>query len=132
MRHLARSLYRWSVFLAMPGGLWIAFELYGLTLRGPQMLFFTIAHAMPFLLVAMFLSVPAGLAWLAQSVVAVASARYGHSTSPRCECMKSWGTRCAPTRLARSLGVLQVHNPSIERTCSSGLRPLPHAAHVKR
>jgi hypothetical protein len=23
-------------------------------------------------------------------------------------------------------------NPSIERTCSSGLRPLPHAAHVKR
>jgi hypothetical protein len=22
--------------------------------------------------------------------------------------------------------------PSIERTCSSGLRPLPHAAHVKR
>jgi hypothetical protein len=25
-----------------------------------------------------------------------------------------------------------VPNPSIERTCSSGLRPLPHAAHVKR
>jgi len=23
-------------------------------------------------------------------------------------------------------------NPSIERTCSSGLRPLPHAAHVER
>ena len=73
---VARGLYRWSVFLAMPGGLWAAFEMYGLTLRGSQMLFFTIAHAMLPLVLAVWLSVPTGVAWLAQSMAAVAHPSY--------------------------------------------------------
>jgi hypothetical protein len=46
---LARSIYRWNAFLALPGFLWAAFETYGLTLRGSQMLFFSIAHTRPLL-----------------------------------------------------------------------------------
>lgn len=68
---LSRFLYRWSAFLSLPGGLWAAFEMYGLTLRGPQMLFFSIAHTMFLLVLAVWLSVPLGLAWLAQSAIAV-------------------------------------------------------------
>lgn len=73
---LSRFLYRWSAFLALPGGLWAAFEMYGLTLRGSQMLFFTIAHTMLPLVLAVWLSVPAGIAWLSQSVAAIASRTY--------------------------------------------------------
>jgi hypothetical protein len=76
MRSLSRILYRWSAFLALPGGLWEAFELYGLTLRGTQMLFFSISHTMPFLLLAIFLSLPAGLAWFLQSVLALLAPKY--------------------------------------------------------
>ena len=71
-----RSLYRWSAFLALPGGVWAAFEMYGLTLRGSQMLFFTIAHTMLPLVVAVWLSVPMGIAWLGQSAVAATSTSY--------------------------------------------------------
>jgi hypothetical protein len=35
-------------------------------------------------------------------------------------------------KAVRVSALAQTPNPSIERTCSSGLRPLPHAAHVKR
>jgi hypothetical protein len=73
---LSRSLYRWSVFLALPGGLWAAFEMYGLTLRGSQMLFFTIAHTMLPLVLAVWLSVPTGIAWLGQSIAAAVSPAY--------------------------------------------------------
>ncbi len=71
-----RLVYRWSAFLALPGGLWAAFEMYALTLRGSQMLFFTIAHTMLPLVVAVWLSVPMGVAWLGQSVAAVALPAY--------------------------------------------------------
>jgi hypothetical protein len=73
---LSRFLYRWSAFLALPGGLWAAFEMYGLTLRGSQMLFFTIAHTMFPLVLAVWLSVPMGIAWIGQSAVAVAYPAY--------------------------------------------------------
>lgn len=73
---LSRFLYRWSAFLALPGGLWAAFEMYGLTLRGSQMHFFTIAHTMLPLVLAVWLSVPAGVAWLSQSVAAIALPTY--------------------------------------------------------
>jgi hypothetical protein len=71
-----RFLYRWSVFLTLPGGLWAAFEMYGLTLRGSQMLFFTIAHTMLPLVVAVWLSVPMGIIWLSQSAVAAATTSF--------------------------------------------------------
>lgn len=70
-RTLANLIYRWSAYLALPGGLWAAFELYGLTLRGEQMLFFSISHTMPFLLIAILLCLPFGLAWLIQSLAAL-------------------------------------------------------------
>jgi hypothetical protein len=73
---LARSIYRWTAFLALPGFLWAAFEMYGLTLRGSQMLFFSIAHTMPPLVLAVFLSVPTGIAWLAQSAMALVHPAY--------------------------------------------------------
>jgi hypothetical protein len=73
---LWRYLYLWSVLLALPGGLWAAFEMYGLTLHGSQMLFFTIAHTMLPLVVAVWLSVPAGIAWLGQSAIAVVAGSY--------------------------------------------------------
>jgi len=61
---LARQALRWSAFLALPGVLWAAFEMYGLTMSGAQMLFFSIAHTMPFLVLAVWLAVPAGAVWL--------------------------------------------------------------------
>jgi hypothetical protein len=71
-----RSLYRWSALLALPGGLWAAFEMYGLTLGGSQMLFFTIAHTMLPLVVVVWLSVPMGVTWLGQSAVAATITSY--------------------------------------------------------
>lgn len=70
-RSPANLIYRWSAYLALPGGMWAAFELYGLTLRGPQMLFFSISHTMPFLVLAILLCLPFGFAWLAQSLIAL-------------------------------------------------------------
>jgi hypothetical protein len=75
-RTLSRLLYRWSAFVALPGGLWAAFEMYGLTLRGSQMLFFSISHNMLPLVLAVWLSVPMGFAWLAQSIFAAAFPSY--------------------------------------------------------
>jgi len=73
---LARTIYRWSAFLALPGGLWEAFEMYGLTIGGAQMLFFSVAHTMPFIMLALWLSFPLGAAWLLQSGAALASKNY--------------------------------------------------------
>lgn len=73
---LARSIYRWTAFLALPGFLWAAFEMYGLTLRGSQMLFFSIVHAMLPLLFVVVLSVPTGVAWLVQSAMALVHPAY--------------------------------------------------------
>ena len=72
----ARSIYKWSAFLALPGGIWTAFEMYGLTLGGPQMLFFSIAHTLLPMVLAVYLSVPAGLLWLAQTLAALAFGSY--------------------------------------------------------
>lgn len=77
----ANLIYRWSAYLALPGGLWAAFELYGLTLRGTQMLFFSISHTMPFLLLVILLCLPFGLAWLAQSLVALVVPSYASAIS---------------------------------------------------
>lgn len=61
---------------AAPGVLWQAFEMYGLTLRGSQMLFFTIAHVMPPLLILVALALPFMAALVLQSLTALAMDRY--------------------------------------------------------
>jgi hypothetical protein len=48
--------YRLVLIMAGPATLWTAFEMYGLTLTGPQMLFFSISHAHPFILTTVFVS----------------------------------------------------------------------------
>ena len=73
---IARSLYRWCALLAIPGGLWTAFEMYGLTMSEPQMLFFSIAHTLVPMVLAVFLSFPTGLLWLAQTIAALAHPIY--------------------------------------------------------
>jgi len=73
---LARQVLRWSAFLSLPGVLWAALEMYGLTMSGPQMLFFSIAHTMPLLVLAVWFAVPTGTVWLVQSVMAVAWPKY--------------------------------------------------------
>jgi len=73
---LARWVYRLTAFLALPGGLWAALEMYGFTLFGPQMLFFSIVHTMPLLVYTVLLSVPTGIAWLAQSAMALVHSGY--------------------------------------------------------
>ncbi len=74
--HPSRRLYRWSVFGALPGGLWMAFELYGLTLRGPQPLFhWVIEHLLPLVLV-VWLAIPIGAACLFQTLWGLMSPDY--------------------------------------------------------
>ncbi len=73
---IARSLYRWCALLALPGGLWTALEMYGLTMGGPQMLFFSISHTLAPMVLAVFLSFPTGLLWLAQTLAALAHLAY--------------------------------------------------------
>jgi len=73
---LLRAIFQLSVLLALPGGLWAAFEMYGLTLFRPQMLFFSIVHTMPLLVWAVLLSVPLGAAWLVQSAIALVFQAY--------------------------------------------------------
>jgi hypothetical protein len=71
MASVLRTIYRWTAFLALPGIFWAAFEMYGLTLLAQQMLFFSINHTMPPLILAVFLAVPVGALWLGQSVLAL-------------------------------------------------------------
>lgn len=60
----------------MPGTLWSAFEMYVLTLRGTQMLFFSIVHTMPPLVLVVLLGWIALALWALQSVAALASTGY--------------------------------------------------------
>ena len=74
--HPSRRLYRWTALAALPGGLWMAFELYGLTLRGPQPLFhWAIDHLLPLVLV-VWLAIPIGAACLFQTVWGLTSPDY--------------------------------------------------------
>lgn len=50
------QFYRWVLFLAGPATVWTAFEMYGLTIIGPQMLFFSISHALPLILLVVLVS----------------------------------------------------------------------------
>ena len=43
----SRRIFILSLWAATPGLLWQAFEMYGLTLGGEQMLFFSIVHTLP-------------------------------------------------------------------------------------
>jgi hypothetical protein len=72
----AMQIYRWSAFLALPGALWTAFEMYGLTLMGAQMLFFSIMHGMPYMVLMILFSSIFYAAWFLQSVAALAFAKY--------------------------------------------------------
>jgi hypothetical protein len=72
----AIPFYRISAYLALPGTLWAAFEMYVLTLGGAQMLFFSIVHTMPPLVLAVLVSVPALAAWLIQSLAALIVPKY--------------------------------------------------------
>jgi hypothetical protein len=58
-----RSLYKWLFILSMPGALWAAFEMYGLTLHGSQMLFFSISHTMPFIVLLVMMAFPLFTLW---------------------------------------------------------------------
>ena len=69
----ARHVFITGLLIAAPGLLWQAFEMYGLTLGGAQMLFFSIAHTMPLVLILVVLALPAGLLVLVQVTSACVS-----------------------------------------------------------
>ena len=48
--------YKYLLIASAPFFAWTAFEMYGLTVFGPQMLFYSILHTMPILIVIVFLS----------------------------------------------------------------------------
>lgn len=68
---VARQIYRWIAFGAMPGVVWSAFEMYVLTLAGPQMLFFSIVHTMPIMVVAVLVGFVCLTLWGLQSLFAL-------------------------------------------------------------
>ena len=72
----ARRIFVVCLFLALPGVLWQAFEMYGLTLGGAQMLFFSIVHTMPPLVLLVLLAVPSVVVLLIQSVTALFAVQY--------------------------------------------------------
>lgn len=57
----ARIVFLAMLFISLPGIAWQAFEMYGLTIRGSQMLFFSIVHTMPVVALLVFAAVPLGL-----------------------------------------------------------------------
>ena len=67
-----RLVYKLIVLLAAPSALWSSFELYGLTLAGPQMLFFAISHAFP-IFAALLLSAVCFIVWALFTVAIVLS-----------------------------------------------------------
>lgn len=67
-----RSIYKWSFLLATPGLLWAAFEMFGLTLTGPQMLFFSVAHVLPIVLLMIWLAAPLFILWSGLTLAALA------------------------------------------------------------
>jgi hypothetical protein len=58
---MSRGIFLTLLFLTLPGVLWQAFEMYGLTLGGSQMLFFSIVHTMPLVALLVMAAVPLGL-----------------------------------------------------------------------
>ena len=64
----ARVRFIVCALVAAPGLLWQAFEMYGLTLGGPQMLFFSIVHTMPVAVLVVLLAIPFALALLGQAI----------------------------------------------------------------
>ncbi len=73
---LGRALYGWTVAVASPGLLWAAYEMYGLTIRGPQMLFFSISHGNAPVLLLVILGMLAAPLWVAQSLLALCRSGY--------------------------------------------------------
>lgn len=73
---IAWSAYRGVVWFALPGMLWSAYEMFGLTIGGPQMLFFSAAHGAGLIMLLVALSIIAAPLWLLQSVLAVVLASY--------------------------------------------------------
>jgi hypothetical protein len=74
---VAGPLYRAIALAAIPGTLWSAFEMYLLTLKGPQMLFFSIVHTMPLMVIFVLVGVVALALWMVQSALALVLPRYG-------------------------------------------------------
>ncbi|MGZ3240366.1 MAG: hypothetical protein ACXU7Z_08090 [Burkholderiaceae bacterium] len=73
---MARKFFRWTAFVAVPGVLWSAFEMYLLTLGGAQMLFFSIVHTMPSLVIVVLVGIAALVLVVLQSFVALIFSRY--------------------------------------------------------
>ncbi len=73
MTHWARRTYLLATLLAFPAIVWPAFEMYGLTLRGPQMLFFSVIHTMPTLVAVVVVSCLFFAIWLLLNVTALSS-----------------------------------------------------------
>jgi hypothetical protein len=69
---MARIVFLAAFFLALPGVLWQAFEMYGLTLGGSQMLFFSIVHTMPWVALLVVAAFPLGLIALLWALLALA------------------------------------------------------------
>jgi hypothetical protein len=67
----ARRIFLITVLTAAPGILWQSFEMYGLTLRGEQMLFFSIIHTSPLLVLVVFIAVPLTVLVLGQALAAI-------------------------------------------------------------
>ena len=77
MRSVARTFFWGVVLLALPGILVAAYEMYGLTLGGAQMLFFSLAHGPGVaLLLLVVLGIPLSLVWLVLSMVAIFAPGY--------------------------------------------------------
>ncbi len=72
----ARRTFFLCLFAAAPGMCWHALEMYGLTLFGPQMLFFSIAHTMPLAVLLVVLAVPFMLALFVQSAIGLGRPTY--------------------------------------------------------
>jgi len=69
----ARRAYLAVTFVAFPAIIWPAFEMYGLTLRGPQMLFFSVIHTMPTLVAVVLVSCLFFVVWLLLNCAALLS-----------------------------------------------------------
>ena len=67
--------YSVSLWLAFPALLWPAVEMYLWTLQEPQMLFFSVTHTAPVLVVLVLVSIPFFLAVLVMSAAATFSLR---------------------------------------------------------
>ena len=73
---VAKTLYRITAFAALPGTLWSAFEMYGLTLRAPQMLFFSIIHTMVWLPWVVLVGLCCLILWVIESATGIFLAGY--------------------------------------------------------